>query len=85
MVGFGPTTRKTHGPADGAIYQGISGVLDRLTTFKRLTNSLPKLSLIAFATRQNCSMNFNINHLPQGHSRTMCAVDSSNTWQRSYL
>ena len=37
---------KTHGPADDAICYGFSGVLVRLTTCKRLTNSLPKLSLI---------------------------------------
>ena len=45
-VGLEPTTPKTHGPADDAICQGISGVLVRLTTCKRLTDSLPKLSLI---------------------------------------
>ena len=32
----------------GKYYDGISGVLVRLTTCKRLTNSLPKLSLITF-------------------------------------
>ena len=39
-VGFEPTTQKTHGPADDAICESISGVLVRLTTCKRLTDSL---------------------------------------------
>ena len=45
MVGFEPTTQQIHGPADDAIFHGISGVLVRLTTCKRLTNDLPKLRL----------------------------------------
>ena len=37
-VGFEPTTQKTHGPADDAFCQGISGVLwiVRLTTRKKV-------------------------------------------------
>ena len=44
-VGFEPTTRKTHGLSTAPFVKDISGVLVRLTTCKRLTNSLPKLSL----------------------------------------
>ena len=45
-VGLEPTIPKNHGPADDAICKGLSGVLVRLTTCKRLTNSLPKLRLM---------------------------------------
>ena len=47
-VVFEPPTQKSHGPADDAICEGISGVLVRLTTCNWLTNSLPKLSLITW-------------------------------------
>ena len=46
MVGLEPTTPKKTWPVDDAICYGISGVVVRLTTCKRSTNSLPKLSLI---------------------------------------
>ena len=46
MVGIEPTTPKAHGLSTTPFVKVISGVLVRLTTCKRLTNSLPKLSLI---------------------------------------
>ena len=51
MVGFQPTTQKNHGPSTTPFVKELSGVLVRLTTCKRLTNSLPQLSLITPATR----------------------------------
>ena len=48
-VGFKPVTQKTHGLSTTLSVEGISGVLVRLTTRKRLTNSLPKLSLITLS------------------------------------
>ena len=45
-VGLEPTTPKKAWSVDDAICQGIIAVLVRLTTCKRLTNSLPELSLI---------------------------------------
>ena len=45
-VGVEPTTQKTHGLSTTPFVKVSSGVLVRLTTCKRLTNSLPKLSLI---------------------------------------
>ena len=41
MWDLNPRPQKTHGPVDDAICQGISGVLVRLTTCKRLTDSFP--------------------------------------------
>ena len=49
-VGLEPTTQKTHGLSTTPFVKGISEVLVRLTTCKRLTNSLPKLSLINSCT-----------------------------------
>ena len=46
MVGIEPTTQKTHGLSTTAL---LVEVLVRLTTCKRLTNSLPKLSLITLS------------------------------------
>ena len=46
IVGIEPTTQKTHGRSTTPFVKVIRGVLVRLTTCKRLTNSLPKLSLI---------------------------------------
>ena len=51
MVGIELTAQKNYGPADDAICSGIRGVLVRLTTCKKLTNSLPKLSLITWVTQ----------------------------------
>ena len=46
-VGLEPTTPKTHGLSTTPFVKVFSGVLVRLTTCKRLTNTtLPKLSLI---------------------------------------
>ena len=48
-VGFEPTTQKKHGLSTTPFVKVIRGVLVRLTTCKRLTNSLlPKLSFITF-------------------------------------
>ena len=55
-VGLEPTTQKTH--VDDAICLGISGVLVRLTTSKRLTSSLPKLSLITLPRTTKCTLTF---------------------------
>ena len=70
---------------DDAICQGISGVLVRLTTCKRLTNSLPKLSLYnihnihirhwyVLSTCQETSAN-----MPYKHSRPAGGLASENT------
>ena len=48
MVGIEPTTQKTHVLPTTPFVKVISGVLIRLTTCKRLTNSSPKLSLITY-------------------------------------
>ena len=45
-VEFELTTQKTYGPADDAICEVIGGVVVRLTTCKRFTNSSPELSHI---------------------------------------
>ena len=46
-VGFEPTTQKTHGLSTTPFVKVISEVFVRLTTCKRLTNSLPnKQSLL---------------------------------------
>ena len=37
-MGIEPTTQKTHGPADDAIYKGICGVLVRSTTHLQKVN-----------------------------------------------
>ena len=44
-VGFEPTTPKKHDLSTTPFVKEISGLLFRLTDCKRLTNSLPKLSL----------------------------------------
>ena len=46
MVGIEPTTQKPTVLPTTPFVKDFSGVLVRLTTCKRLTNSLPKLSLI---------------------------------------
>ena len=52
-VGLEPTTQKNHGLSTTPFVKENSGVLLRLTTCKRLTNSLPKLSLLKRARRSN--------------------------------
>ena len=47
-VGFEPTTPKKHGLSTTPFVRELVGVLVWLTTCKRLTISLPKLSLIPY-------------------------------------
>ena len=49
-VGFAPTTQKTHGLPTTPFVKVLVGYLVRLTTYKWLTNSLPKLSLIIYSS-----------------------------------
>ena len=49
-VGFEPTTQKTHGLSTTPLAKELVGVLVRLTTCQRSTNSLPKLSLVTLDT-----------------------------------
>ena len=49
-VGLEPSTQETHGLSTTPFIIAISRVLVRLTTCKKLTNSLPKLSLITIHT-----------------------------------
>ena len=75
MVGFEPTTQETLGLSTTTVVKELVGVLVRLTTCERSTNSLPKLSLITpLRCRLGTRRSLPCYGVVEGYPSTLCLL-----------